>query len=49
MRTHGRHRTREHVEPGHRTPRKVFGAWEYAFYDSFRATGLFTSRPLKPV
>ncbi|GGY16387.1 endonuclease [Streptomyces minutiscleroticus] len=28
------------IERGHQPPHKVFGAWEYAFYDSFQATGL---------
>ncbi|WNI18051.1 endonuclease/exonuclease/phosphatase family protein [Actinacidiphila sp. ITFR-21] len=28
------------IEPGHQPPHKVFGAWEYAFYDSFRTAGL---------
>ncbi|MEU5662097.1 endonuclease/exonuclease/phosphatase family protein [Streptomyces longwoodensis] len=28
------------IERGHQPPHKVFGAWEYAFYDSFRAAGL---------
>ncbi|MFD7705467.1 endonuclease [Streptomyces caelestis] len=28
------------VEPGHQPPHKVFGAWEYAFYDSFKAADL---------
>ncbi|MFE0704908.1 endonuclease [Streptomyces sp. NPDC058872] len=28
------------VERGHQPPHKVFGAWEYAFYDSFLAVGL---------
>ncbi|WP_328485956.1 endonuclease [Streptomyces zaomyceticus] len=28
------------IERGHQPPHKVFGAWEYAFYDSFQAAGL---------
>ncbi|MFF9884193.1 MULTISPECIES: hypothetical protein [Streptomyces] len=28
------------VERGHQPPHKVFGAWEYAFCDSFQATNL---------
>ncbi|MFD7899003.1 endonuclease/exonuclease/phosphatase family protein [Streptomyces sp. NPDC059743] len=28
------------LERGHQPPHKVFGEWEYAFYDSFRAVGL---------
>ncbi|MBB0244454.1 endonuclease [Streptomyces alkaliphilus] len=28
------------IERGHQPPHKVFGAWEYAFYDSFQASGL---------
>ncbi|MFJ8547173.1 endonuclease [Streptomyces sp. NPDC093586] len=28
------------IEPGHQPPHKVFGRWEYAFYDSFQAAGL---------
>ncbi|WP_435057713.1 endonuclease/exonuclease/phosphatase family protein [Streptomyces sp. bgisy060] len=28
------------IERGHQPPHKVFGAWEYAFYDSFEAAGL---------
>ncbi|CAL9330103.1 hypothetical protein SUDANB178_00050 [Streptomyces sp. enrichment culture] len=28
------------IERGHQPPHKVFGAWEYAFCDSFQATGL---------
>ncbi|MEU7028898.1 endonuclease [Streptomyces sp. NPDC046275] len=27
------------IERGHQPPHKVFGAWEYAFYDSFQAAG----------
>ncbi|MEV6424728.1 endonuclease/exonuclease/phosphatase family protein [Streptomyces sp. NPDC051662] len=27
------------VEPGHQPPHKVFGRWEYAFYDSFASAG----------
>ncbi|MFI1727559.1 endonuclease/exonuclease/phosphatase family protein [Streptomyces sp. NPDC020489] len=28
------------IERGHQPPHKVFGAWEYAFYDSFHTAGL---------
>ncbi|GAA1017193.1 endonuclease/exonuclease/phosphatase family protein [Streptomyces thermogriseus] len=28
------------IERGHQPPHKVFGAWEYAFYDSFQTAGL---------
>ncbi|MHC3393907.1 endonuclease/exonuclease/phosphatase family protein [Streptomyces lavendulocolor] len=28
------------IERGHQPPHKVFGAWEYAFYDSFQGAGL---------
>ncbi|MGW3163295.1 endonuclease/exonuclease/phosphatase family protein [Streptomyces sp. NPDC001142] len=28
------------VEPGHQPPHKVFGRWEYTFYDSFAEAGL---------
>ncbi|MFI5986958.1 endonuclease/exonuclease/phosphatase family protein [Streptomyces sp. NPDC051555] len=28
------------IEPGHQPPHKVFGAWEYDFYDSFEKAGL---------
>ncbi|MEU3290652.1 endonuclease/exonuclease/phosphatase family protein, partial [Streptomyces longwoodensis] len=28
------------IERGHQPPHKVFGNWEYAFYDSFKAAGL---------
>ncbi|MEU7072946.1 endonuclease/exonuclease/phosphatase family protein [Streptomyces narbonensis] len=28
------------IERGHQPPHKVFGEWEYAFYDSFQAAGL---------
>ncbi|MFI0742769.1 endonuclease/exonuclease/phosphatase family protein [Streptomyces sp. NPDC021100] len=28
------------IEPGHKPPHKVFGAWEYTFYDSFAKAGL---------
>lgn len=27
------------IEPGHQPPHKVFGRWEYAFYDSFAVAG----------
>ncbi|MFJ6565936.1 endonuclease/exonuclease/phosphatase family protein [Streptomyces sp. NPDC091292] len=27
------------IEPGHQPPHKVFGQWEYAFYDSFAKAG----------
>lgn len=37
------------IERGHQPPHKVFGAWEYAFYDSFQATGLIDAfRHLHP-
>ncbi|WP_274036474.1 endonuclease/exonuclease/phosphatase family protein [Streptomyces sp. MMBL 11-1] len=28
------------IDRGHQPPHKVFGEWEYAFYDSFQAAGL---------
>lgn len=28
------------IERGHQPPHKVFGEWEYSFYDSFQAAGL---------
>ncbi|MEF9886867.1 hypothetical protein [Streptomyces sp. P9-A4] len=37
------------IERGHQPPHKVFGEWEYAFYDSFQAAGLIDAfRHLRP-
>lgn len=37
------------IERGHQPPHKVFGEWEYAFYDSFQAAGLIDAfRRLRP-